>query len=61
MTMTMTMTDDDQHRPSEPIVDVRQSISYLFEYEFAVTFLEAASLFDQFQKISTTSILHHHQ
>ena len=42
-------------------MDVRQSIRYLFEDEFAIALFEAASLLDQLQEVPAPSVLHHHQ
>lgn len=44
-----------------PTVDVGQAVRDLFEDEFAVTLLEAATLLDQPEQVSTSSVLHDHQ
>jgi hypothetical protein len=41
-------------------MDVGQSVSNLFKYEFCVGLLKFALPFDQFEEITTTSILHDH-
>ena len=44
-----------------PTVDVGQAVRDLLEDEFAVTLLEAATLLDQPEQVSTSSVLHDHQ
>ena len=40
---------------------VRESVHNLLENELAVLFLQSTPLLDQFEQVTSTSILHHHQ
>ena len=42
-------------------MDVRESINDLFEDELAVLLLQTTSLLYESQKVTTASVLHHHE